>query len=461
MANTQIIDVLEQIEFYLNKLGEPFRAKAYKTASTAIAQYPEKITTESQLKSIKGVGDSSIKHIMEFLNTGKTSYIDKLKNKPEILFTTIYGIGPKKAQELTKSNIKSIEDLKNAYMQDPSILNDKQTLGLKYYHDIEQRIPRDEIEQFDKIMNSTITPETNLQYQIVGSYRRGASNSGDIDVILSTTNKSITSKQQTQLFHKFLKYLEAQNIITHTLAIGNTKSLVIGKIPGSKFYRRIDFLYTTPEQFPFAILYFTGSKAFNTAMRAFALTQKLSLNEHGFTDMTTKTELKHNFTCEKDIFDYLNMEYKEPIDRIDGNSITIIKETQPIIDEVDSPKSNIERFKKQGTPYLDTLTQQYLMSMITAANHYYYVKEPIMTDNEYDILKEYIEDTYPDTEFEIGASVPETATNKKLLPYQMPSMNKKKMKNQLIYGLININHLLIQAQMKKQYHILYLQNWTV
>ena len=36
MANTQIIDVLEQIEFYLNKLGEPFRAKAYKTASTAL-----------------------------------------------------------------------------------------------------------------------------------------------------------------------------------------------------------------------------------------------------------------------------------------------------------------------------------------------------------------------------------------------------------------------------------------
>ena len=89
------------------------------------------------------------------------------------------------------------------------------------------------------------------------------------------------------------------------------------------------------------------------------------------------------------------------------------------------------------------------MSMITAANHYYYVKEPIMTDNEYDILKEYIEDTYPDTEFEIGASVPETATNKKTLPYQMPSMNKKKMKNQLIYGLINIHHLLIQAQHEK------------
>ena len=426
MANTQIIEVLEQIENYLNKLGEPFRAKAYKTASTALALYPDKITTSEQLKSIKGVGESSIKHIMEFLNTGKVTYIEKLKNKPEILFTTIYGIGPKKAQELTKSNITSIQQLKNAYTKDNTILNDKQAIGLKYYEHIEQRIPRNEIEQFDKILNSIISAEGNLQYEIVGSYRRGASNSGDIDVILSTKDKSQSAKQQTQLFHQFLKYLEKQNIITHTLAIGNSKSLVIGQIPGSKFYRRIDFLYTTPEQFAFAILYFTGSKAFNTAMRALALTNKLSLNEHSFTDMTTKTKLKREFKCEKDIFDYLQMEYREPIDRIDGNSITIIKQNQPIIDEVESPKTNIEKFKKYGTPYLDTLAKQILMNMITTANHHYYVKEPIMTDNEYDILKEYIEDKYPDTEFDIGAPVPETASNKKTLPYQMPSMNKKK-----------------------------------
>jgi len=145
MANTQIIDVLEQIEGYLNKLGEPFRAKAYKTASTAIAMYPNKITTPEQLKSIKGVGESSIKHIMEFLNTGKVTYIENLKNKPEILFTTIYGIGPKKAQELTKSNIKTIQQLKDAYTEDNTILNDKQAIGLKYYEHIEQRIPRNEI----------------------------------------------------------------------------------------------------------------------------------------------------------------------------------------------------------------------------------------------------------------------------------------------------------------------------
>ena len=41
----------------------------------------------------------------------------------------------------------------------------------------------------------------------------------------------------------------------------------------------------TPEEFPFAILYFTGSKTFNTIMRARALELGYSMNEHGFTIM--------------------------------------------------------------------------------------------------------------------------------------------------------------------------------
>ena len=112
MANTQIIDVLEQIEFYLNKLGEPFRAKAYKTASTAIAQYPEKITTESQLKSIKGVGDSSIKHIMEFLNTGKTSYIDKLKISPKFYLQQFMVLVQKKLRSLPNQILNQLKTLR-------------------------------------------------------------------------------------------------------------------------------------------------------------------------------------------------------------------------------------------------------------------------------------------------------------------------------------------------------------
>ena len=45
--------------------------------------------------------------------------------------------------------------------------------------------------------------------------------------------------------------------------------------------RRVDFLYTSIEEFPFAILYFTGSKIFNTVMRQVAVEKGYTMNEHG------------------------------------------------------------------------------------------------------------------------------------------------------------------------------------
>ena len=45
----------------------------------------------------------------------------------------------------------------------------------------------------------------------------------------------------------------------------------LGKINISPCFRRIDIMYTKPEEYPFAILYFTGSGDFNVKMREYAL----------------------------------------------------------------------------------------------------------------------------------------------------------------------------------------------
>ena len=45
--------------------------------------------------------------------------------------------------------------------------------------------------------------------------------------------------------------------------------------------RRIDIMYTKPQEYPFAILYFTGSMEFNVKMRGELLEKGLSLNEYG------------------------------------------------------------------------------------------------------------------------------------------------------------------------------------
>ena len=112
------------------------------------------------------------------------------------------------------------------------------------------------------------------------------------------------------------------------MAQGKTKCLVIGHIPPSALHRRIDFLYTPPEQYAFAILYFTGSKHFNTAMRGLALKNGLSLNEHAFTVVKTGKPLSSidpnaSFKTELDIFNYLDMEYREPTERINDKSVVV------------------------------------------------------------------------------------------------------------------------------------------
>jgi NAD-dependent DNA ligase len=211
-------------------------------------------------------------------------------------------------------------------------LNETQQTGLKYYEDILEKIPREEIDQynqqFSKTFSQTKTDNNNTgnnkpqpKYEIVGSYRRGAKQSGDIDVILTSDDP--------QLFTRFLDSLVAKKIIIEVLSRGKSKCLVIAKLTPQSKARRVDFLYSTPQEFPFAILYFTGSKAFNTVMRGYALKQGYSFNEHGITHTDnkktqqpqTKSPINQVFEDEKAIFDFLGLVYKTPEERIDGRAV--------------------------------------------------------------------------------------------------------------------------------------------
>ena len=91
------------------------------------------------------------------------------------------------------------------------------------------------------------------------------------------------------------------------------------KLHGGNVFRRIDIMITKPSEYPFAILYFTGSKDMNTTMRQKALSLGYSLNEYSlqYVDSEKKGSPldKMNVTNEKDIFDCLEMDYVEPQDR--------------------------------------------------------------------------------------------------------------------------------------------------
>lgn len=91
-----------------------------------------------------------------------------------------------------------------------------------------------------------------LTWRIVGSYRRGALTSGDVDILVTGEGRKV-----------LIEGLKKANIIRHTLANGATKFMGMAVLPTGTKMRHIDIIETTREQFPFTSLYFTGSAEWN------------------------------------------------------------------------------------------------------------------------------------------------------------------------------------------------------
>ena len=96
------------------------------------------------------------------------------------------------------------------------------------------------------------------------------------------------------------------------LSRGPKKFMGICKL-GDSIGRRIDIMYTKPPEYPFAILYFTGSMEFNVKMRGELLEKGLSLNEYGI--KSDGKSVKHGCKTERDVFQYLGYDYVEPENR--------------------------------------------------------------------------------------------------------------------------------------------------
>ena len=526
----EYIEILKQLEYYNRKHEKAqFKAKIYREAAEQLKNYKEKINSSKNIKDLPGIGKAITDKLDEYIKTGKVKNLEELKKKygteeyqtekikqeKKDIFLQIPWIGDATAEKIIELNINSIEELKQR--QDEEIpgkgkkklklLNDSQKKGLIYYEQIAERIPRKEIDDYKelltKIFNETCTEngysnKTN-KFEIVGSYRRGKPDSGDIDIFITSEEDDKT------IFNKFLEKMDGTKkdeetneakIIKAFLTRGEKKVMVIGKLTEKNLARRLDFLYSPPEEYAFAILYFTGSMEFNTAMRQYALQQGLTLNEHGFHKMENKIKgdkiTSTPFNSEKDIFDYLNLEFKEPNERIDGNSIIIKKKsskkepveqppaelpaqpkkespiepdpqdlgkaeavfkadekkTSPKTMKIKIPKSkaetlkkigkktkkkmifdNIQKFKTEGIDTLKSLSEKELTDMLkeTIQKYYQETEESLLSDNQYDILREYILKKYPNnkTANTQHAEV-KLDKNKVKLPYEMWSMDKIK-----------------------------------
>ena len=301
-----IIDNLKILEDFDKLNKEPFKARAYGKVIDSLEIFEGPINNMDDIKNINGIGEKINAKIKELIETGKMTAVERALNDPQFSLQKklgkLYGVGPVKINELM-SNISTFEEL----YERPELLNDKQKIGLKYYDDMNMRIPMSEGKKHYKIIDTIFKKVyKDIEFELVGSYRRQNKDMGDIDILI---------KNRDELnIKKLVSELTAGGYIIETLASGKSKFMGLCKLSPELPARRIDILIADPSYYYFALLYFTGSYSFNIYMRRIALEKGWSLSEYGIKNNDTKKfiDTADIIKSEEDIFKYLAIPYVPP-----------------------------------------------------------------------------------------------------------------------------------------------------
>jgi len=303
--------------------GGKFKALAYKKAIDSIRRFEGPITSAEQLKTVEGIGKKIYDKVVEIVATGGLAAAERMRERSDVgameALLGVHGIGPVKAKDLIAAGITSIAGLRAAVRADPEVLNDTQKLGLKYYEASQERIPRAEMVAHEALLKSLL-PAT-LTGTIVGSYRRGAANSGDIDMLV-TYDPSVSEKDASKAFKTLVTGLAGAYTV-EKLAGGAKKWMGFIQLAHGTA-RRLDLLLTPPDEYAYAILYFTGSDKFNVAMRKYVLTLGYSLSEHGLKITSDRAKAVPAMRAEEDIFAFLGLRFIAPTERVNERQIIVL-----------------------------------------------------------------------------------------------------------------------------------------
>jgi DNA polymerase (family 10) len=281
VSNQEIASILYEIADLLELKGVEWKPRAYRKAAQSVETLGEPIVSiyeRGELQEIPGIGESIAEKIREMIEKGKLEYLEDLRSEfPEGVreLENIEGIGPKTALTLhAKLGIQTIDDLEKAARQgkirelkgfgetvEKNILD-----GINRYRGTEERYPLGYILPVaSRIEEQLRENKAVIRVVVAGSIRRWKETVGDIDIL-------VTSSDPTTVMDLFCSLPEVKKVI----ARGEKKSTVL---VGDNLH--VDLRHIDKEQFGAGLMYFTGSKAHNIALRKRALNQGMTLSEYG------------------------------------------------------------------------------------------------------------------------------------------------------------------------------------
>lgn len=305
VPKTDVLTVLERMRALRESQGNIGSAHGYRRGIRIVEQWPgEYITLGDLTKTTKGIGPSITEKIIEFINTGRVAElpdieavnIDPERDRVVAEFTTLHGVGPVTANRWYDQGYRDIDQI-------IPFLTQTQQIAQQYQSEITERIPRREIQTFERVLKTNLPDDLKDKFVIAGSYRRLLPSSGDVDMIL------LDDGNVTRLINEIAKITP----FTVILGQGAKKILLIMQLISGGKHRRVDFEIVQPEEYIYAITYFTGSKQFNTIMRTRAAELGYRLNEKNMKTIDGKYKIL--VQSEPELFSVLGIKWLNPENR--------------------------------------------------------------------------------------------------------------------------------------------------
>ena len=223
-ANETFISQLKKIKQARELINDEIGVRAYSTSIAALAAYPYKLNSAREVLKIPGCEVKIANLFVEWSNTGKIQAVEDLEADEEMkvlrLFYEIWGVGATTAREFYYE--RGWRDLDDIVEYGWSTLSRVQQIGVKYYDEFLDPIPRAEVEEIGKIIHrhAVHVRDDGIQSLIVGGYRRGKAACGDVDVIVSHPDES----QTLNIINDIIASLENEGWVTHTLLLSLNNS---------------------------------------------------------------------------------------------------------------------------------------------------------------------------------------------------------------------------------------------
>lgn len=283
-SNAEVANALREMALFLEMDGVPFKPRAYEKAALAVEALDRSLAEIEAKQGLKGVdaipavGKGIAERMVELLHTGRMRDLERLREKTPIDvlgLTAVEGLGPKTAkilyEELGIRDVRALEKACRAgrvralphcgEKTEQNILRgiaflagagSRRLLGvvLPLAREIEGRL-----HQIAGVERAAVA----------GSVRRCKETIGDLDFL-------VVARDPERVARAFASMPD----VTHVYARGATKTLV--RLANGL---DADLRVVPAESFGAALLYFTGSKAHNVALRRIAQLEGLKLNEYG------------------------------------------------------------------------------------------------------------------------------------------------------------------------------------